>query len=403
VAEARAVSQLRVGAVQYFVGNETVHATVTAHDGGQTAFRLCALSDCLWNVRRLLDTVEGPSSPNEREDSLRSFAHEWGRALLPPYSALREFDVLVLIPHYILHFVPLHAVWIEEENAYLGAARAVSYNSSATQFCRSVDRNPARQHDLSRWIPGAADRNPVGAPPVPKLCGGEAVDVIGGLTPAYRDLAKSIASRFQKSYGPEIMRFNIKHPYSEGGVREPTYETLYLISHGYYDPVLPVNSGLLLDNPLGGTISRPIRVPGGKVVHARDLPFRELPTEVTPRSDCHAEMMTIGELQIEGFTDTELVALLGCSTGAGHVLSGDTVESIAYQWLKLGAASVIASLWTLDIRFITRWMPVFLDQWLGCRQPKAVAWQEALAVILNQPDPLPYYDWASVQLLGDWL
>src|SRR5262249_50043467 len=143
-----------------------------------------------------------------------------------------------------------------------------------------------------------------------------------------------------------------------------TYDAIYFVCHGYYDPVLPVNSGLVVTNPLGGTTERFIQLPDDQGGFYRDLPFRELPREIVPRKDICAEMMTIGELQVEGFTQAELAALLGCNTSAGHVLSGDTIQSMAYQWLKLGAASALASLWRLDIEFISEWAGLFLERWL---------------------------------------
>jgi len=398
------VGDLRVGAMEYFVGPARIEVAVIKEEAESRLYPLCPVDECLAEAHQLLDTLEGPSTPNERAQLLRSFSSGWGRKLLPPFETIAGFDVLILIPHHTLHALPLHAIWIEEENASLGACRGVTYCSSATLFTRCAQRNTARRSDCAAWLPGDAGTPPVSAPPLPRLCAGIAVDTMGEKDESYKKLGKLFGSHFEASNGPDMWRLGIKRPYRRGSDEKPsTYDAIYFVCHGYYDPVQPVNSGLLVCSPLPGTGERFIHLPGGQGAFFRDLPFRELPREIVPRSDMNVEMMTIGELEVEGFTQAELVALLGCSTSAGHVLSGDMMESMGYQWLKLGAASVLAGLWRLDIEFISAFIEVFLKNWLEFRQPKAVAFCECLQTMLSAPDPPPLYQWAGVQLLGDWL
>jgi len=397
------VGDLRVGAVEYISGSSRLQAAVIDDRGQARLFPLCRAAECFGEAHQLLDALEGPSTPKERERLLSDFSTGWGRLLLPPFEAIAGFDVLVLIPHHTLHALPLHAIWIEDEKASLGVCRAVTYCSSATLFTRCVERNQARRADCGAWIPGDAGTAPVSAPPLPRLCAGIATDAWDGKDEAYRGLGERFGSHFEVSQGPEMTRFGIKRPYQPDGPNPSTYDAIYMVCHGYYDPVQPLNSGLLVGLPLSGTLIRPITLPGGTVVHFRDLPFRELPREIVPRPGIHAEMMTIAELQLEGFTQAELVALLGCSTGAGHVLAADTIESMGYQWLKLGTASVLAGLWRLQIGFISDWTGIFLEHWLRFRQPKAIAVREALRAMLARAIPPPLYEWAALQLLGDWL
>jgi hypothetical protein len=398
------VRDIRVGAIEYFVGPVWIEAAVIDEEAQCRVYPLCRSDECLTKTHQLLDVLEGPSTPNERAHSLESFSTGWGRKLLPPYEAITGFDVLVLIPHHTLHALPLHAIWIEEEKTSLAICRGVTYCSSATLFVRCAQRNAARQIDGAEWRSGTAGTPPVSAPPPPRLCAGIGGDAWDGKDESYKKLGKLFGSYFEECNGPEVERFSIKRPYRVGSKERPsTYDAIYMVCHGYHDPVQSVNSGLLVGRRFPGTTERAIELPGSRFVYFRDLPFREIPREITPRPDANAEMMTIGELKVEGFTQAELVALLGCSTSAGHVLSGDLMQSIGHQWLQLGAASVLAGMWRLDIDFISKWTSAFLDNWLRLRQPKAIAWSESLRAMLSGPAPPPLYHWAAVQLMGDWL
>jgi hypothetical protein len=402
-APATSVAKLRVGAIEYLAGSGSIQAAVIDDQGGCRLFPLCRADEYLAEAHELLEALEGPSTPKERERQFQSFSSGWGRKLLPPFEELAGFDVLVLIPHHTLHALPLHAIWIEEANAPLGICRALTYCSSATLFRRCTERNVARRADFAAWIPGDAGRTPVAPPLLPQLCAGIATDALGGKDESYKKLGNHFASYFAAHNGPSMLRLGIKRPYRVNQENPATYDAIYFVCHGYYDPVLPVNTGLVVTNPLSGTTERFIHLPGDRGGFYRDLPFRELPREIVPRKDVSAEMMTIGELQVEGFTQAELAALLGCNTSAGHVLSGDTMQSMAYQWLKLGAASALASLWRLDIEFISEWAGLFLERWLQFRQPKAIAWREALRTMTNIAAPPPAYQWAAIQLMGDWI
>jgi CHAT domain-containing protein len=400
------VSDLRVAAIEYFVGSALIWAVLIDEEAQSRLFPLCRVDECMAETHELLDALDGPSTPNERARLLHSFSADWGRKLLPPFEAIAEFDVLVLIPHHTLHALPLHAIRIEEQNASLGACRAVTYCSSATLFTRCVQRNAARRSDCTGWLPGDASTPPLSGPPLPSLCAGIAIDALDGKDESYLRLGELFGRHF-KEWNPQFtaVRSGIKLPYVVGsGEHLPTYDAICFVCHGYYDPVRPANSGLLVGDriSLGGTTWRFIQLPGGQSGHFRDLPFRELPREIVPRPDIRAEMMTVGEIDVQVSTQAELVALLGCSTSAGHVLSGDLMQSMAYQWLKIGAASVLASLWRIDIEFISGFVETFLRNWLDFRQPKAIAFRECLKTILSAPNPPSLYQWAGIQLMGDW-
>jgi len=103
--------------------------------------------------------------------------------------------------------------------------------------------------------------------------------------------------------------------------------------------------------------------------------------------------------------DAQLVALFGCSTGNGAVASTDDYVSLAYQWLKVGAASVVANLWEADVDALAAWARHFARQWVELRQPKAIAVREGTrAYLAEQPASAGELEtWGCVALLGDWL
>ncbi|MCW3474594.1 CHAT domain-containing protein [Limobrevibacterium gyesilva] len=393
------VAEIRVGALQYYVGAEHVHALLIDQDGRTQTFVLAAWDDVFPRIDRFMEKIErGSFSAAGAPAEFRAFSREWGRTLLPPAAALGRFDVLVILPHYVLHGLPFHTIWIEEEGQYLGTARGVTYCSSATLFTRCVDRNIARRSNLAEWAFALDGGGATGAPQAPRRCLGIGADILGGMTAEYRHVAEEFARGFAEPVTfPDATRAMIKNRLN----RAEPWEALCIVCHGHYDDDISDNSGLLLDRDAMGITVRPIFLHRGRYFDFRDLPFTYLPSAIAPSRD--GELMTVGELKVDCLTDAQLVALFGCSTGAGQVESGDDFNSMAYQWLKIGAASTLANLWEVDIAFLRRWSPVFLDNWLTRRQPKAIAWRQALRTVLDsdlQQDP---YEWGAITLFGDWL
>jgi hypothetical protein len=243
------VGDLRVGAIEYFVGSVRIEAAVIDEQAQSRLYPLCRIDECLTEAHELLDALEGRSTPNERSRLLQSFSAGWGRKLLPPFEALAQFDILVLIPHHTLHALPLHAIWIEEEDASLAVCRGVTYCPSATLFTRCVQRNTARRVDCAEWLPGDASTPPVSAPPLPRLCAGIAIDASDGKDESYKRLGELFGSHFEACNGPSIPRLMIKRPYSPDCRDATTYDAIYFVCHGYYDPLRPANSGVRACSP----------------------------------------------------------------------------------------------------------------------------------------------------------
>jgi hypothetical protein len=409
------VSDLSVGLVEYCIGSENLYAVLLDQNGKTLRFRLLSCAQAFPAVDLLLDVLERPYAWTsfERAKVVRSFSEGWGRQLLPPVGALRAFDIVVLVPHHFLHGVPLHVVKLGEEP--LAAVCGVAYCSSGTLFARCVERNRARHFDARTWTfpTGHDDAKPNG-PPL-RTCVSYGVDVLTGNDANYRELASAFARQFPEqavASSRATVKIRLRADREAG---DPCPDAICLVCHGFFDDTTSDRSGLLLAGPVGTGTLLGIRLHGDKVQRIRDLPFGEIPAHLdpvaeTPPTEHHVaayepEMLTTGELKVYCTTDAQLVALFGCSTGSGSVGGNDDYVSHAYQWLKAGAASVVANLWEADFPIITDWAERFAFNWVQRRQPKTLAAREAIRGLLaDRPELMSQAElWGSMAVMGDWL
>lgn len=391
------VSGLRVGLLAYFVGIDHIFAVLAGQDGRKSKFQLASCAEVLPTVDRLFEAIEGGCSPAQSTALFEDFSSGWGHKLLPPPASLEALDVLVIIPHFVLHGLPFHAIGWEKGGEFLGSRCGVVYAPSGTTFARCVDRNPIRRHDLKEWHFGLNGGEAAGAPPAPRRCVAAGIDVKFQHTDEYGRLAAIFSKAFVEGNLTWPGRQWIKPSVNDARIAEVTC----IVCHGHYDQDVPERSGLLLGSNPGIGFERTVRLHGGEKYLFRDLPFHFVPPEIITRAECFAEILTIDELMVDCESRAELVALLGCSTATGRVASADDLVSFAVQWLHVGAASVLASLWTLDFDVAQRWIPRFLDNWVVKRQPKAIAWREAIREEIKLKTPIS--DWAVFSLFGDWL
>lgn len=391
------VADLKVGLLLYYAGSEHIYAVLVDEEKEDRVFSLAAWADVFPQMDQFKEAVGGGYPPRMRNRLFHEFSFGWGRRLLPPHADLQEYDVLVIVTTYELHGLPLHTVWVQEAGGFLGLSHAVTYCSSGTLFTSCVQGNAERLADLSKWAFNPATGWQRGAPPRPEVCCSYGTDIKTGQAEQYRALAGLFAQQFKRGkLLPMAPRYGLK-------ARHMGWQAICVVCHGYYDLTNPEFSGLLLDRELGGLSMRPILLHRDQVHQFHDLPFQDVPIEVHLEEGRVPELMTVAELKVEFKTTAEFVALFGCSTGSGHVLSGDDFSSLAYQWLKLGTASVLASMWELDFGFISECMPLFLENWIKHRQPKAFALRQALRTMLERYPQIEPYDWGVLMLLGDWL
>lgn len=383
----------------YCLGEGHLYVVLIDQKGDVQRFQLMDWRAAFPLIDELFDALEGNRTGDETRKVFDDFSLGWGKRLLPPAPSLERFDVLVIIPHQSLHGVPFHAIRPEAANQFVGTSHAVTYCSSATLFAHCVARNRARDSELGVefWTYALEEGGLVNGAFAPRRCYAVGIDPLGMQTEQFRKLATVVAGCFaEPDVDMKSTRRSVKLQLSQP---RPS-EVLCFVAHGYYAPLISDHSGLLLGiDPF--IAARDIHINRTSSLVFRDMPMRDLPAGF--ESSVEAELLTLAELKLETYCDAELVALLGCSTGAGEVLSGGDVNSFAYQWLKIGAASVLANFWELDLEFATEYAPVFFRRWLSQRQPKAIAWQQTLKELLERSPDVDPYKWAPVALFGDWL
>ena len=101
-------SDLRVGLLFYLVGTRHIYVEVLAQTEEQHLIRLATVEQIWPSMDQLIRALQEPlrCSPSEFAETLQRFSREWGRLLLPPLEALEKFDVLVIVPHHFLHYLP---------------------------------------------------------------------------------------------------------------------------------------------------------------------------------------------------------------------------------------------------------------------------------------------------------
>jgi hypothetical protein len=383
------VTDLRVGAVEYFVSRERISATSVDPTGGTSHHDLGPTSGFVERIDALkAELGDQMAVARGRVPQLNDFADTWGRELLPDVLLESPPDVVVLIPHSLLHDLPFHLVKNYQGGEALGTTVGVSYASSRSLFVRCAARNTARHANGDGGVP----RSFIG--------GGS--DVKTGDSTDFAALAHTVAGFFDEE---ETTLFGEGWPYTRAGVKAPFRrgftDTVCVVAHGYGDPGNHRMSGLMVQLDTMGTSRRSIPLHGGRYFDFGDQPLRRFPSDV--RVACRSEVLTLAELEVDGHVDTRLVALLACSTGRGRVLQGDEPASLAESFLHIGAPSVLAPMWDSAYDATRAWAEHFFDAWVKRGRPKALAARDATKAMAdgpyaNQPERL-----GALALRGDWL
>ncbi|MGQ0569515.1 MAG: CHAT domain-containing protein [Armatimonadota bacterium] len=395
------ISDLRVGAVSYTVTGASVCGQWIDPRGTRSHHVLGVTSDIVRRIDGLREEMRDTMAvARGRVPRLREFTEGWGKDLLPPPVAESPPDVLVIVPHTMLHDVPIHLVRCGQAGEPLCCTVGITYSSSQTLFVRCVGRNPARAANPDFWT---FDGNSTPqAHPLPATMKAGAADVLTGQHNAFLELAGALAPFFR---GDVIVFGQEGFAYSRTAVKaafrgEPP-DVLCVVAHGYVDPQNHRFSGLMIQRDDVGVTRRAIPLHGGRYFDFRDPPLRDFPTSV--RAACPAEVLTSAELEIDAHIRTHLVVLLACSAGWGRVLQGDEPASLAESFLHIGAPSVLAPMWDSDYEVTREWIHHFFTAWMHLGQPKALAVRHAMRTMYggqcaDRPERL-----GALALRGDWL
>jgi len=398
------VSEIRVGALLYTLSTSKITFMGIDGIGNRQVFTGGEVRELVSKLTRLHEELsDGMAIARGVVPNLRDFIDNWGRQLLPPKSWLEDIDVLVIVPQGDIHGIPLHLVLCDHQP--LGALVGITYSSSMSLMSRCMSRNPVRKGNLASWI-FEEDRHPQYLQKtLTAIVGG--VDVLGDKNNIFKDIITEIVE-YAKG---EVLNFSSKDSTMFSEFSRNCLKTAFrctnkanilcVAAHGYIDFNNHRMSGLLLARDRVGIALRNIPLHGGRYFDFRDLPLRDLPVELQPSID--AEVLTSAELEIDGVLDSEIVALLGCSTSAGRVFPGDEPASLAESFLHIGACSVLSSAWDVDIDFVKEWSGHFFTGWLTYRLPKAIAYRWAMRKMAAGPWKDRSERLGCMVLKGDWL
>lgn len=385
------IGPLRVAALVYQVSAERIGVTYLAPDGDREDQWLADVASVLPGLDELrAELNDGMALARGRVPRLRDFGSDWGRTLLPEVVLADPPDVLVVVPHAILHDVPLHLVRGADGGPPLGCRTGVSYASSMSLFARCAARNPARSQDPTMWPPPS---------PRPRTLAAGGADQLTGREGMFRAVPLMLADLFSGTdlidrQPPGMTRRTVK----DAVAAEP--DVLMLVAHGIVDRSDHRMSGLLLHEQQDAGWWG-IELAPGRMAEFRDLSLVDAPG-VAIRGE-PAELLTASELEINANLHSELVVLLACSAGSGQVLEGDEPASLAETMLRLGAVSAVAALWDTDFAATRDWVAAFFAAWLNWGYPKALAARHAMRQLYarvggERPDLC-----GALTVRGDWV
>jgi CHAT domain-containing protein len=368
---------LSIAGLVYLVTGREIQVAVVGRDGSQW-IGLGDVSQVLGPIARLRDELARDTEVAVRRlPELTLFAAGWGRSLVPPAILADPPDVLVIVPHALLHGLPLHLVQAADGRA-LACCSGISYASSPTLLLRAAARKPARRADRAEWAEH-------------RVAAGGGTDVLSHGDDQFRSIAADVLGEFGAAMSDSFFRADVR-----SALRNPGNRVACIISHGFVDPNAHADSGILIDPPMG-VLTRHQRI-GDETFTRTDLPMRDLPAGLAMARP--AEVLTLGEIEMDDPTSVELTILLACSAGASDVLQGDEPASLAEALLRLGSVSVIAPMWACDHLLARAWIRHFLAAWQSRGMPKAMAAREAFLALGDGTDVT---ELGPIHLRGDWL
>jgi CHAT domain-containing protein len=409
------IKDIKAGLLMFYVGNEYLYSILWSHWGAVCITKIMPCEEIAKLVDKFQVAIDPYSVCTVVDKNFKSFIYDWGPRLVPDAGILADYHVLTIIPHRLLHGLPFHAIWIEGNERYLGTTHGISYCSSATLFSLCVDRNIRRLNINISSNVSEAETIP---PWLPTACVTVAADVEGVRNKEFNEIANEFSRYFPETNSVFSTRLFKRL------VAQSPISPICIVCHGYVDKEKPSASALMLNSIRPGVdgfdakrfmfsgmqasdisivqdlaYERPIFINENCNFLFRDLPFRH----TLPRyKDEESEAMTIDELCIDVGTNSSLVALFACHSAEGGELIGDDYTSFAYQWLKIGAASVLANCWESDCNVIKEFSSYFMEYWIQDRRPKAIAFSLALRNCIQKYSDKPY-KWAVLSLFGDWL
>jgi CHAT domain len=197
------LSDLRTGAVVHMMSDRSVAGVWLTGDATTEGFRSGPLGELVPLIDGLRDELRDTMAiARARVPRLEEFAAGWGRRLLPPAVLGGEVDVVVVVPHSLLHGLPLHVV-IGDDGAPVGTRCGFTYASSMSLFVHCAERNLARAVDLEAWTFDVEGEAAACGYPLPSGATAGGTDVIHR-GPGFVDLAREISELIDGERSPKV-------------------------------------------------------------------------------------------------------------------------------------------------------------------------------------------------------
>jgi CHAT domain-containing protein len=242
-----------------------------------------------------------------------------------------EGDLVWLVPHDVLHYLPLHAVKVE--GRYLVERNPVCYTPSASvmKYCRAKRKG---RHDRALVLADTRADRPL---PHARL---EAAA-----------LEELFRPRAEVYLGEEATPALLKKRLAEAAEE---IDVLHLACHGFFDPAQALQSGIEL------------------------APEAANGTDPPDRDRGHLTAAAIFGLRLHA----DLITLSACESGVNERRPGDELIGLTRALIYAGTPSVVVSLWSVSDISTSILMGRFYQAWKG-GAGKAEALRQAQTGVLS--------------------
>lgn len=334
-----------IALIEYFVGTENIYIFVIDAEG-HLHIEKAPHGDQRFNL--LLENYTREVLHYKPDDFAMNTWQELGVYLLDPVAKyLQAGDHLYMVPHSVLHFLPLHALKVNGD--ILIRQHTVSYTPSASALKFLLHKGSDHLDNCIAFGVGLDDDDERDLPLLPP----DQQARKHSMRTMFEREAREISDLFsgQCLTGAQVTQKDVR----QGCVGQ---DLIYFSCHGHLDNQDPLESGLKLYDGM-----------------------------LTTRQIFNLKL------------NAELVVLSACETGLNWRHTGDDLIGLTRAFLYAGAASLLVSLWPVESTSTREFMVDFLQQ-LRKGSDKATALQQAqLHQIEKYPDP---FYWAPFILVGDW-
>jgi CHAT domain-containing protein len=299
----------RVVLAEYFTTEDTTLLFIVREDFEEP--HVVEIKTPLDQIRQFVIANFGASAAGSsiQELDLDAWQERFGLFVEPIVPWTNEGDIIWLVPHDVLHYLPLHALKIEGGQRHLLERNPVCYTPSASvmKYCQAK-----RKGRRDRALIFADSRSDL-----PLL--------------HTREQASTIRSLFDPStevfVGSAATKSLLQQRLSDA---KDEIDVLHLACHGYFHPFQALRSGVMLAPESNGDTQ--LVAPAV----SSELAIEDSPWNLTAEEIFGLEMRV------------DLVTLSACQTGVNDRRPGDELIGLTRALIYAGTPSVVVSLWSVE-------------------------------------------------------